>query len=515
MDELLEAPTMWSLVEARAASTPDSEMLIDDRGTLTFAEFRDSAARVAAGFHALGVGVDTTVAWQLPTWNETVVLMAALARLGARQVPLLPIYKERELRFCLEQSTTSRFVLPGTWRGVDYVETVRRSGALDENPIELLVCADRELPSGDPTTLPPPPRPDDGLGLRWVFYTSGTTADPKGVQHHDRSVMASAFALCERQGLRPPDRYGVAFPFTHIGGATNMAATLIAGYTIVLTEAFDPERTTAFFGRHDLTVAGGGTAFYLAYLDQQRRHPDTPIFPKLRFMTGGAAPMPPHLHEEVRDVLGGLGVAHVYGMTEACIIAMNDPTDSDDHLAYTVGRPVSSVELCVRDDDGRDLPAGVEGQVTIRGANVFSGYLDSTLNDGVFDDNGWFSSGDVGVLDADGYLRIVGRIKDIIIRKGENVSAEEVEGVLASHPAIADVAVIGMPDDERGERVCAVVVVNPGATPLGLADLVEHCIEAGMMRQKIPEQLELVDELPRNASGKLDKRVIKSRVATS
>ncbi len=512
MSQLLEAPNLWSLVTARAQATPHAVMLIDDRRSLTFGEFRQKAASVAAGLQALGVAATTTVAWQLPTWIETVMLMAALARLGARQVPLLPIYKERDLRFCLEQSDATLLLLPGVWRGIDYSETVARSGALDGGRLRLLV-GEHELPQGDPATLPAPPVADAGERLRWVFYTSGTTADPKGVQHSDRSVMASGYVLCERQGFRSGDRYGVAFPFTHIGGATNLAASLIGGYTLVLTEAFEPAATTELFHRHDVTVAGGGTAFYLAYLEQQRRRPDAPIFPSLRFMSGGAAPMPPHLHAEVRDVIGGTGVAHGYGMTEGCIIATNDPYDTDDHLEHTVGRPVSRVDLRIRDEDGRDLPPDSEGQIVIRGPLVFAGYLDATLDADVFDDEGWFSTGDLGVLDDDGYLRIVGRIKDIIIRKGENVSAQEVEGVLAAHPGIADVAVIGLPDDERGERVCAVAVLAAGATRVELADIVQYCIDQGMMRQKIPEQLELVDAIPRNASGKIDKRTLQDQFA--
>jgi acyl-CoA synthetase (AMP-forming)/AMP-acid ligase II len=511
LSELLEAPTLWSLVVARAHSTPDATMLIDDLRSITFAALRDEAERAAAGLHDLGVGAGTTVAWQLPTWIETVVLMAALARLGARQVPLLPIYKERELRFCLEQSRATIMAHPGVWRGVDFTETVRNSGVLDAGTLQLVEC-EHALPQGDPATLPPPPVPADGELLRWVFYTSGTTADPKGVQHCDRSVMAGGYVQPERQGFRPGDRYGVAFPFTHIGGATNVAACLTSGFTLVLTEAFEPTATTALFHRHDVTVAGGGTAFYLAYLDQQRRHPEGPIFPSLRFMTGGAAPMPPHLHPEVREVLGGTGVAHCYGMTEGCIIGMNDPGDTDDHLMHTVGRPVSRVEVRIRDEDGHDLPPGTEGQVTIRGPLVFAGYLDESLNSDVFDADGWFSTGDLGVLDDDGYLRIVGRIKDIIIRKGENVSAQEVEGVLAASPAIADVAVIGLPDEERGELVCAVAVPNEGVS-LTLDDIVQCCIDAGMMRQKIPERLELVDVIPRNASGKFDKRALRERYA--
>jgi len=507
--ELLDEPTMWGLLEARVAATPDALMVTDDRRSITFAEFRGEAERAAAGLRELGVGEGSTVAWQLPTWIETVVVMAALCRLGARQVPLLPIYKERELRFCLEQSEATFMLHPGVWRGTDFTATVRNSGVLDAGALALVEC-DRALPQGDPATLPPAPVPADGERLRWVFYTSGTTADPKGVQHGDRSVIAGGYPQGDRQGFRPGDRYGLAFPFTHIGGATNLAAVLICGFQLVLAEAFDPDATTAFYRRHDVTVTGGGTAFYLAFLDQQRKAGAEKIFPHLRFMSGGAAPMPPHLHPEVRDVLGGKGVAHCYGMTEGCTIGMNDPDDTDDHLMYTVGRPVSRVELRIRDLEGHDLPPNTEGQVTIRGPLVFAGYLDEALNADVFDAEGWFSTGDLGVLDDDGYLKIVGRIKDIIIRKGENVSAAEVEGVLAALPAIADVGVIGVPDEARGEMVCAVVELEPGAT-LTLDDVVVHCVDAGMMRQKIPERLELVDTVPRNTAGKIEKRVLRQR----
>ena len=166
--------------------------------------------------------------------------MAALARLGARQVPLLPIYKERELRFCLEQSQATFMLHPGTWRGTDFTAAVRNSGVLDAGTLTLVEC-DHALPQGDPATLPPAPAPEDGEKLRWVFYTSGTTADPKGVQHCDRSVMAGGYPQGDRQRFRPGDRYGLAFPFTHIGGATNLAAVLICGFQLVLAEAFEPD----------------------------------------------------------------------------------------------------------------------------------------------------------------------------------------------------------------------------------------------------------------------------------
>ena len=286
-------------------------MLIDDRRSLTFGEFRQKAASVAAGLQALGVAATTTVAWQLPTWIETVMLMAALARLGARQVPLLPIYKERELRFCLEQSDATLLLLPGVWRGIDYSETVARSGALDGGRLRLLV-GEHELPQGDPATLPAPPVADAGERLRWVFFTSGSTADPKGVLHRDRTVIASRYVLCERRARRG-DRYGVAFPHAH-RRATNLPASLIGGYTLVLPEALSPRppptcstATTSRWqaGRRVLSRVRGAPA----------SPPDAPIFPSLRFLGGGRHPC----HRtplQRRPICRWHRVAHGYGMTE-------------------------------------------------------------------------------------------------------------------------------------------------------------------------------------------------------
>lgn len=504
---------MWALVEARAQATPDAVMVVDEHDrALTFAQFRNHAVRAAAGFAARGVTADDTVAWQLPTRTEALVLMAALARIGARQLALLPMYRERELTALLRRTGARVWCVPGVFRGVDHPALAARvcdQLAAEEGVerIDVVVC-DPALPDADPSALAPAPPTPTASGPRWVFATSGTTAEPKAALHTDRSIMAGGAAFAIGQGVRPDDRYGIAFPLTHIGGANNLAASLQSGCSLAICETFEPTTTVAGFRRQGVTIAGGGPAFYQALLDVQRDSGPEPILPRLRFLTGGGAPMPPEMHHEARRLLGA-GCAHGYGMTECCIVAINDPTDDDEHLSTTVGRPVPQVALRIVDPDGVERAPETPGEIRIRGDAVFAGYLDPVENTAAWDD-GWFLTGDLGFLDARGYLHVTGRIKDLIIRKGENISATELEALLYEHPAVSDVAVIGLPDRARGERVCAVVCTYAGQ-PLTLDDLTAFCVDAGIMRQKIPEQLELVDSLPRNATGKVLKAELRAQ----
>jgi acyl-CoA synthetase (AMP-forming)/AMP-acid ligase II len=504
------AATVWELIVARARATPDALFLVDERDEmLTFDEYRRAAERTAAGLVAGGVEPGSTVAWQLPTWIETAVLLGALARIGARQVPLLPILRDSELEFCLRESATRVLIVPGVWRGYDYsglaARVAERLGGLS-----VLEC-DRTLPDADPSLLGPAPLSGDEA--RWIYYSSGTTGRPKGVVLTDTNVLRSGAAMAERLRMGAGDRYGIAFPFTHVGGVTNVCAAMSTGFAAILCEAFAPPATTEVYRRHRATVAGGGPAFYLAFLADQRRHAGKPILPDLRFMTGGGASMPPEQHDEVRAEIGGRGCAHGYGMTECCMVAMNDPEDTDEHLAQTVGRPVAGLDVRIVTSDGALAAIGEAGEVRIRGAAVFRGYVNPELDAEAFDEEGWFRTGDLAVRDAEGYLRITGRLKDLIIRKGENISAKELEDLLYECPAIADVAVIGLPDPERGERVCAVVVPADPEAPLTLAEMVRYCEKARIMRQKIPEQLEIADALPRNAAGKVERAALRERLA--
>jgi acyl-CoA synthetase (AMP-forming)/AMP-acid ligase II len=244
-------------------------------------------------------------------------------------------------------------------------------------------------------------------------------------------------------------------------------------------------------------MAGGSTAFYQAFLTEQRKQPGEKIIPTLRLLSGGGAAKPPEIfHEVVREI--GVKVAHGYGMTEVPMISQGSPHDSDDQLINSEGKPVVGAEVRIVTADGDVAPAGVDGEVRIKGPMVCKGYTDPALTAEAFDAEGYFRTGDIGHLRPDGHLTLTGRLKDVIIRKGENISAREVEDLLYEHPKVADVAVIGLPDRERGERVCAVVEQASGEGRLELGEMVDYLKNAGLMVQKIPEQLEVVDALPRN-----------------
>jgi cyclohexanecarboxylate-CoA ligase len=508
---MIEAEKLWPLVEARARNSPDAPCALDERGeTLSFAALRARAERVAAALAARGVGPDVRVAWQLPTWIESLVLVAALARLGAVQNPLLPIYRERELGFIARQVRPRLLVVPSIFRGTDHealarrvlAEIAREGGA----PCSLLVC-DRALPEADPAVLPPYAAPA-GEPVRWIFYTSGTTADPKGALHSDETIAAGSRGVAVRFELGPDDRYPIVFPFTHIGGIGMLFVQLMTGTGAVLVEHYDEEKTPPFLGSSGVTLAAGGTPLVLRYLQYQRRHPASRVFPDLRAAMGGAAPKPPLLHREVKAELGGAGVVSVYGLTEAPFAALSSLHDSDDALANSEGRAAGGAELRIADATGHACAPDVEGEIRVRGPQICLGYLDAKLDADAFDADGFFRTGDLGSLDARGFLRVTGRQKEIIIRNGENISAKEIEDLLYAHPKIADAAVIGLPDARTGERCCAVVVPASGAA-LDLAEIVRHCAAAGLARQKLPEQLELVAALPRNASGKVQKHELK------
>ncbi len=506
---MLTGGTFWGMVERRAELTPDAPMIIDDRGgELSFREYRDAALRAAAGLVELGVGLGTSVSWQLPTWPSTLVLQAALARLRAVQNPIIPVYREREVGFCIRQTGARLFLVPSVWRGFDY-QAMAEGIAAEVEGLDVVVC-DGVLPEGDVSVLDGIPVPEDPEEIRWVYYTSGTTSDPKGARHCDSSVMASGIAMVERQHVTAEDQFGLAFPFAHIGGVSNLSVSLSSGCTLVIAEAFDPTETTELFARNGVTLVGGGPAFFMAFLAEQRKQPGRPILPQLRLCSGGGAPMPASQHYEVMAEMGGRGCGHAWGMTEAPIIAQNTPDDPDEKLAETEGRPLAGAEIKVVGFDGEPAEAGVEGELWIRGPMVCRGYMDEGLTAASFEGD-WFHTGDVGFLDAEGYVALTGRVKDIIIRKGENISATEIEDLLFAHPKVLDAGVIGLPDEERGERVCAVVELDSGADGLTLAEVGDYFRSSGIMPQKIPEQIEIVDSLPRNATGKVLKHELRAQ----
>ncbi len=489
--ELEQSPTLWELLARRASLTPDAPVLIEAEGDrrITFGQLRERAERTAAGLYALGVRPGTVVAWQLPTRIETVLLSLALARLGAVQSPVIPFYRDHEVGFALRESRAEFFAVPGEWRGFDHTAMAERLGAPG------VFEAYDGLPEGDPAVLPPPP--PDGTSVRWIYWTSGTTSDPKGVLHTDRSLIAGGSCLAHALHPGPADVGSIAFPYAHIGGPDYLVMLLLNGFPAVLFERFAMPDSLDGYRRHGVTVAGGSTAFYSMFLAEQRKQPGERIVPTLRLLAGGGAPKPPELyHAVVREL--GCRLTHGYGMTEVPMITMGSPDDTAENLATTEGRPPAGMEIRITDPEGKPLPAGADGEVRLRGEAVCRGYLDADATAEAFDADGFLITGDLGHLTADGHLVLTGRSKDVIIRKGENISAKEVEDLLHRLPGVGDAAVIGLPDPERGERVCAVVEQPAGAAPLTLPQLTAYLRSQGLSPHKLPEQLELVDALPRN-----------------
>ena len=511
---IIDKTNLWDLVTARSELSPEAEMLVDEQGRrLTFLEYQNQAEEMAAGLQNLGVQEGDVVAWELPTWIETVILAAALSRLGAIQNPIIAIYREREVSFCVRQAEAKVLITPGDFRGFNFGEM----GQKIQNDIPELThiaVEPNNFPNGSRTDLRPYTTPETDE-LRWLCYTSGTTADPKGAKHTDASIAAIGESMGQRLDVQEGDRPALVFPFPHIGGLTWLFTALQNGATLLCDSAFDPSTTTHFLSSENCTHPGAGTPFHMAYLAAQRKQPEAKLFPNVKNFPGGGAPKPIQLHSEVKAELGGSGIVSGWGLTEAPILTMGASTDPDEKLALTEGKAMPGVELIAVDAKGRNVAPGEEGELRAKAPQLMLGYLDANLDKDAFDEHGYFRTGDLGVIDEDGYVVISGRLKDVIIRHGENISAKEVEDILYQHQSVQDVAVIGLKDNVTGERACAVIALKEKAAPLTIEEIKTYLDECGLRKNAIPEQLEIVDNIPRNPSGKITKNVLQDRFKDS
>jgi cyclohexanecarboxylate-CoA ligase len=513
-------PGLAELAERRQRHDGDRVFVIEgarDGGRqFTFGDLNRRADRMATALRRLGIGGGDVVSWQLPNWFEGAALAVAIDRIAAISNPIISIYREREVEFACRQARSRVLIVPGTVRGFDHREmadavrrrvpelehvlTVRAAPAPGQRALEAL--------EADPPAAAPAVRRDPHE-VAALFYTSGTTADPKGVLHTASTLGAVVHAQAQIFPPSPADRSLLQFPLTHIGGVVMFVLQpLRNGSSTVYMDTFDPALAIDLIERWGVTSAGGPPAILQAmfaapnYAAEKLR--------TVRHSGSGAADVSPDLIRAVRDKFQAFAFRS-YGLTECPAFTCGRPGDPEDRLTGTDGRPVPGAEARLVDENGRPVPPGSEGEIEAYGPQLCVGYLDPRLNE-AFTADGFFRTGDLAVQDADGFIRITGRRKDIIIRKGENLSAKGIEDELASHPSIADVAVIGVPDPQSGERVCACVVLAPDAPALSL-DEVRRFMEArGVMRQKIPEQIELMPELPRNATGKVRKDQLRARI---
>jgi len=376
--------------------------------------------------------------------------MAALARLGAVQNPIIPILREHEVGFITGQLSSEFLVVPDVWRGFDHGGLARalvQDKRFEVITVDLVTPPARDelrVPGANTDALPAPPASTGDAG--WIYYSSGTTAAPKGIRHTDATVIAGATGLVSMIGITSSDVDPIAFPIAHIGGAVKLAAALLTGMQLALFEVFDPATTSRAIAAHHPTFLGSATPFFVGFLEAQRVHGEEPLFPALRGCLAGGAPITAELGRQVRETFGLPGIANASGLTEFAVATSPSLTDSPEVLDHTVGKPVLGVRVRVVDNHEVELPVGHEGELRLKGPQCFLGYVDATLDVDGFDEHAWLRTGDLGLIDTDGHVRVTGRIKDAIIRNAENISALEIENVLAAHPAVADVAVIGVPD---------------------------------------------------------------------
>jgi cyclohexanecarboxylate-CoA ligase len=512
-------PPFSAQLEARAQRDGDRVFMIEgvrEGGRqYTFGELKTRADRMAVALGKLGVGAGDVVSWQLPNWFEGAALAAAIDRIGAVSNPIITIYREREVGFACRQAGAKVLIVPGVVRGFDHRElatavraqapslehvlTVRAAPAAGQRALESLE---------DNPPAPLPPTPFGPYDVSMVFYTSGTTADPKGVLHTASTLGALLHCQAQLFAPSPDDRTLLQFPLPHIGGVVMFVLGPVrTGASAVYMDSFDPELAVDLVERYAVTNAGGPPAILQAMFAAPNCRPEK--FRTVRQSGSGAADVSPELMRELRDRFQTFAFRS-YGLTECPMFTSGRLGDAEEKLHGTDGRPLPGCTARLVDDQGHPVPPGVEGEIEAYGPQLCVGYLDPALNS-AFTPDGFFRTGDLAVQDADGFIRITGRRKDIIIRKGENLSAKGIEDELASHPAVADVAVIGLPDAQSGERVCACVVLRPAAKSLTLAEVRTFMEGRGVMRQKIPEQIELLDELPRNATGKVRKDQLRAR----
>ena len=504
---------IWPLFERRVASSPDRLFAVDEFGTeCTFAQARTSVLGMAGRLAASGVGAGTVVSWQLPNWLEALHLTLALSRLQATQNPIVSILRAREVGFITRQAQSSVLIVPDRHGEFDYVAMARELAATQPG-LSILVARD-DLLNGPQVPLAAYVEAPS-TAVRWLFYTSGTTADPKGVCHTDASVIAGAVGFVKALTITPDDRVSLILPVTHIGGIIHVLATLLTGAPMIAAASFHPEHTVRYLRDQGATTLPGGMPFIHAYFAFQHQFPEVaPLFPVARLLAHGGAPKPPSLHYEAKRRLGTAGIVSGYGMTECPMAIWNRPEDSDQDLANTEGCPVPGVEMRVVTAAGVLAEVDEEGEVRVRGPQLMQGYVDQALNLGALDADGFFRSGDLGTLDTSGRLTITGRLKDIIIRNMENISARELENLLHAHPGVSEVAVIGLPDALTGERVCAVVVARDSASPPTCEELCAYLLDCGLSTRKLPERLEIVSSLPRNAMEKILKNELRARFST-
>ena len=516
--------TIGDYLDESVRKWPDKIAVVDARGKkLTYSQLDAMATRLALGFLELGFEKEDIVSVQLPNCVEYVCLYFAFAKIGVVFNMLNATYRHSEVKNILQFCETKAVFIPDQFRRFDFIGMHQEIKPELPNLKHIFVVGDR-VPEDMESYAAfsekkweeqvPMARLDQrkpgANDLLTIIFTSGTEAQPKGVLHTHNTIIAAENSFAAALELTEEDVCFMPSPLTHATGfahGVNLPAML--GQKSVSLDVWEPEEALKMIEREKCTYSMGATPFLRTLFD-------CPNFEKydissMRFFLCGGAPVPKELVMEGEKI--GLKILPVYGLTESIPHATGRLSDPPEKIYGTDGRPCPNVEVTIRDMDRRVLPVGEEGEEVSRGPHLCMGYFKRPdLNEKCFDPEGWFYSGDLARMNSDGDLIIEGRIKDIIIRGGQNISVKEVEDLLLGHPKIYNVAIVGMPDRKMGEKACAFIIPNDGET-VTLEDVTSYLKEKKVAMFKLPERVEVVEAFPMTPSGKVQKYVMRKKIS--
>jgi cyclohexanecarboxylate-CoA ligase len=502
--------TLADALRTAAQASPERIALVDGDTRIDCATLYAQANALAAALSAR-MPMGSVVSFMLPNWHEAAVIYLGATLAGMVVNPILPSLRDHDLRFILDDARSAMLFVPQSYGGHDYAAMIERvTAALSRAPEVVVLRGDTgaHTPYGslleqapDAAALPAL----DPDSVRMILYTSGTTSRPKGVLHTHNSMHALICQIRDHWMIAPGDTFLVPSPVAHIGGSIYaFECPLLLGITAVLMDRWDASQAIALMDSQRCTHMAGATPFLQQLLSAAERAGTR--LPDLKVFICGGASVSPSLIRCAAQYFDRAVITRVYGCTEVPVATVGAPRpDEAGAAADTDGRPgIAEIKLVAHEA----APTG-DGEICVRGPQMLRGYLHPEDGAGSFDAAGFFRTGDLGRWVDDEYLVVTGRAKDVIIRSGENISAKEVEDLLAEHPGIAEVAVVGLPDDRTGERACAVIVPAGSAVP-DVASLLALLVSKGVAKFKAPEQVVMWDALPKNDAGKVLKHRIRA-----
>jgi acyl-coenzyme A synthetase/AMP-(fatty) acid ligase len=527
---LWDDQTFFDLLDRQLRERPDKVFATDGTRSLTYRELHDSVLRLAAGFHRRGWRAGDAVVVHLPNWVEFIEVVAALSRLGVITVPVMPIYRRDEVGYVLDNSGARAAITPALFKKFDYLDMYQ--GLREQRPeLEIVVARPdertdqlvAESDSGVTTLdlvgidgastaveLPQQSSPDDPFV---VVYTSGTTSRPKGCVHTFNTYCSGARSLTKAFAYSESDVQFGPSPIAHTTGlVTSVLLPLLNGASTHLMADWEPERGLAEIAQYRCSQVVTATTFLQMLLGAYDA--DQHDASSLRVWTCAGSPVPAAVVERSAKTLPGLNVLSLYGRSENLCTTTCSVTDGPERVLSSDGSAMPGHAVAIVDDDGVEVPPGTTGDIAYRGPSHMIEYLgNAEETTALFTTSGLSRSGDLGVMDEDGFVRVTGRTKDIIIRGGMNISAREIEDHLAAHPDLSASAVVGVPDERLGERVACFVVTNPGATEPSVEGLRTYLTDHGVAIQKTPESVIPISSLPMTATGKIQKHVLREQAA--